>query len=95
LVTGVVATSKEAEAFKGVNVAILIGGFPRKEGMKRKDLIAKNVPIYKYQASALQQHAAPNCKVEQQNSTVTHIAELSKYKLTLTRRDSIAGSGGG
>jgi malate dehydrogenase len=79
LVTGVVATSKEAEAFKGVDVAILIGGLPRKEGMKRKDLIAKNVPIYKYQASALQQHAAPNCKVEQQHSTVTHIAELSKY----------------
>ncbi|KAM0925701.1 hypothetical protein ACQ4PT_004028 [Festuca glaucescens] len=63
LLRGVVATSNEAEAFKGVNVAILIGGWPRKEGMKRKDLIAKNVPIYKSQASALQQHAAPNCKV--------------------------------
>uniref|UniRef100_A0ACD5US76 Uncharacterized protein n=1 Tax=Avena sativa TaxID=4498 RepID=A0ACD5US76_AVESA len=46
-----------------LNVAILICGWPRKEGMKRKDLIAKNVPIYKSQASALQQHAAPNCKV--------------------------------
>lgn len=63
LLRGVVATSDEAEAFKGVDVAILIGGWPRKEGMKRKDLIAKNVPIYKSQASALQQHAAPNCKV--------------------------------
>lgn len=31
--------------------------------MERKDLIAKNVSIYKSQASALQQHAAPNCKV--------------------------------
>ncbi|EEC77760.1 hypothetical protein OsI_16901 [Oryza sativa Indica Group] len=63
LLRGVVATSDEAEAFKGVNVAILIGGWPRRDGMERKDLISKNVTIYKSQASALQQHAAPNCKV--------------------------------
>ncbi|KAL5216413.1 hypothetical protein ABZP36_007814 [Zizania latifolia] len=63
LLRGVVATSDEAEAFDGVNVAILIGGSPRREGMERKDLIAKNVPIYKSQAAALQKHAAPNCKV--------------------------------
>jgi malate dehydrogenase len=49
---------------EGVNFAVLIGGWPRKEGMQRKDLIAKNVPIYQSQASALQQHAAPNCKVQ-------------------------------
>ena len=64
VVAGVVATSDEAEAFRGVNFAVLIGGWPRKEGMQRKDLIAKNVPIYQSQASALQQHAAPNCKVQ-------------------------------
>ncbi|PAN39456.1 hypothetical protein PAHAL_7G244100 [Panicum hallii] len=63
LLRGVVATTDEAEAFQGVNFAVLIGGWPRKEGMERKDLIAKNVAIYKSQASALQQHAAPNCKV--------------------------------
>ncbi|XP_066343539.1 malate dehydrogenase, cytoplasmic-like [Miscanthus floridulus] len=63
LLRGVVATSDEAEAFRGVNFAVLIGGWPRKEGMQRKDLIAKNVPIYQSQASALQQHAAPDCKV--------------------------------
>ncbi|XP_006653652.1 malate dehydrogenase, cytoplasmic-like [Oryza brachyantha] len=63
LLRGVVATSDQAEAFKGVNVAVLIGGWPRKDGMERKDLIGKNVAIYKSQASALQQHAAPNCKV--------------------------------
>lgn len=63
LLRGVVATSDEAEAFRGVSFAVLIGGWPRKEGMHRKDLIAKNVSIYQSQASALQQHAAPNCKV--------------------------------
>ncbi|OEL16664.1 Malate dehydrogenase, cytoplasmic [Dichanthelium oligosanthes] len=47
LLRGVVATSDEAEAFQGVNFAVLIGGWPRKEGMERKDLIAKNVAIYR------------------------------------------------
>ncbi|CAL5030691.1 unnamed protein product [Urochloa decumbens] len=63
LLKGVVATSDEAEAFRGVNFAVLIGGWPRKEWMEWIDLIAKNFAIYKSQASALQQHAAPNCKV--------------------------------
>ncbi|KAL6651165.1 hypothetical protein ACP70R_010090 [Stipagrostis hirtigluma subsp. patula] len=63
LLRGIVATTDEAEAFKGVNFAIMIGGWPRLPGMERKDLIEKNVAIYKSQASALQQHAAQNCKV--------------------------------
>jgi len=60
---GVVATTDVAEACKGVNVAVMVGGFPRKEGMERKDVMSKNVSIYKVQASALEQHAAKNCKV--------------------------------
>jgi len=51
------------EACTGVNVAVIVGGFPRKEGMERKDVMSKNVSIYKAQASALEAHAAPNCKV--------------------------------
>lgn len=61
--SGIVATTDVAEACKGVNVAVMVGGFPRKEGMERKDVMSKNVSIYKSQASALEQHAAPNCKV--------------------------------
>jgi len=41
----------------------MVGGFPRKEGMERKDVMSKNVSIYKSQAAALEKHAAPNCKV--------------------------------
>ncbi|XVE76902.1 hypothetical protein DITRI_Ditri13aG0017700 [Diplodiscus trichospermus] len=63
LLKGVVATSDVAEACKGVNIAVMVGGFPRKEGMERKDVMSKNVSIYKAQASALEQHAAPDCKV--------------------------------
>ena len=63
LVTGVVATTDAVEACTGVNVAVMVGGFPRKEGMERKDVMSKNVSIYKSQASALEKYAAPNCKV--------------------------------
>ena len=41
----------------------MVGGFPRKEGMERKDVMSKNVSIYKSQASALESHAATNWKV--------------------------------
>uniref|UniRef100_M1CGF8 Malate dehydrogenase n=1 Tax=Solanum tuberosum TaxID=4113 RepID=M1CGF8_SOLTU len=63
LLKDVVATTDVVEACKGVNVAVMVGGFPRKEGMERKDVMTKNVSIYKAQASALEQHAAPDCKV--------------------------------
>lgn len=60
---GVVATTDVVEACTGVNIAVMVGGFPRKEGMERKDVMSKNVSIYKSQASALENHAAANCKV--------------------------------
>ncbi|KAG2727923.1 hypothetical protein I3760_01G181600 [Carya illinoinensis] len=63
LLKGVVATTDVVEACTGVNIAIMVGGFPRKEGMERKDVMSKNVSIYKSQASALEKHAAANCKV--------------------------------
>jgi hypothetical protein len=36
---------------------------PGQAGMERKDVMSKNVAIYKAQASALEKHAAPGCKV--------------------------------
>ncbi|KAG5240674.1 hypothetical protein OIU76_014155 [Salix suchowensis] len=63
LLKGVVATTDAVEACTGVNVAVMVGGFPRKEGMERKDVMSINVSIYKSQASALEKHAAANCKV--------------------------------
>ncbi|OAY71281.1 malate dehydrogenase-like isoform X4 [Ananas comosus] len=63
LLKGVIATTDLVEACTGVNIAIMLGGFPRKEGMERKEVMSKNVAIYKDQASALEQCAAKNCKV--------------------------------
>lgn len=41
----------------------MVGGFPRKGGMERKDVMAKNVAIYKSQAAALESKAKPDVKV--------------------------------
>ena len=61
-VVGVFTTTDVIEACKGVDIAIMLGGFPRTKG-ERKDLISKNIGIYKAQALALEQHADSNCKV--------------------------------
>ncbi|CAH2069715.1 unnamed protein product [Thlaspi arvense] len=63
LLQGVIATTNADEACKDVNIAILIGGFARKEGMERKDVMSKNAVIYKAQASALERYASDDCKV--------------------------------
>lgn len=60
---GIIATSDVVEACKGVNIAIMVAGVPCKEGMQRKDVLPMNVSIFKSHGSALDQHAAPNCKV--------------------------------
>jgi hypothetical protein len=46
-----------------VEVAVMVGGFPRKAGMERKDVMAKNVSIYATQARALEQYASRDVKV--------------------------------
>lgn len=63
LVHGVVATVDVAEGFKGIDFAILLGGFPRLQGMNRADLLLKNKDIFFGQGEALAKHASPTCKV--------------------------------
>lgn len=62
LVAGVVATSELEAAFKDADYAVFLGSFPRKQGMERKDLLEKNVGIFKGQGAALQQFAKSTCK---------------------------------
>jgi malate dehydrogenase len=57
LLKGVVATSDPREAFTGVHVAVLVGAFPRKAGMQRRDLLAKNAAIFKTQGKAINDYA--------------------------------------
>eukprot|EP00879_Flechtneria_rotunda_P018318 GHRR01019215.1.p1 GENE.GHRR01019215.1~~GHRR01019215.1.p1 ORF type:complete len:150 (+),score=49.00 GHRR01019215.1:692-1141(+) len=41
----------------------MVGGFPRKAGMERKDVMSKNVSIYASQAAALEKHASKDVKI--------------------------------
>ena len=58
LLAGIVTSVDASEASKGVDYAIMVGGFPRKAGMERKDVMSKNVAIYQSQAAALEKHAS-------------------------------------
>jgi malate dehydrogenase len=63
LLKSVVATTKEEEAFKDLDAALLVGAMPRKEGMERKDLLRANVKIFKSQGAALEKFAKKTVKV--------------------------------
>ncbi|KAL9649767.1 hypothetical protein ABK040_009582 [Willaertia magna] len=63
LVENVVATADTKEAFTDIDVCIMVGAFPRREGMERKDLLEKNASIFKVQGQALDQYAKKTVKV--------------------------------
>lgn len=59
-----IVSTNEAEAFKDVDVAILIAGYPPKSGMKRTHIIDRNVEMYKRHGQALAELASKKVKVE-------------------------------
>jgi malate dehydrogenase len=63
LLKGVMITDKPEEALKDVDVAVFLGGFPRKQGMERKDLIGMNCAIFSEQGKALEKVASKSCKI--------------------------------
>ncbi|KAM9584954.1 malate dehydrogenase, cytoplasmic [Trichechus inunguis] len=63
LLKDIIATDKEEIAFKDLDVAILVGSMPRREGMERKDLLKANVKIFKSQGAALDKYAKKSVKV--------------------------------
>jgi malate dehydrogenase len=52
-----------AQAFDGVNVALLVGARPRTKGMERADLLEANGAIFKPQGAALNANAADDVRV--------------------------------
>jgi len=59
----IVGTSDPAVSFNNIDVAILVGAMPRKEGMERKDLLKANAKIFEVQGKALDKHAKKSVKV--------------------------------
>lgn len=82
--------------FKDLDLGVFVGGFPRKEGMERKDLLRINGDIFKIQGAALNESAKPDCKVlvvanpANTNCLIlsTHAPNIPKKNFTcLTRLD--------
>ena len=59
LLQDVVLTDDPNKAFKDVSWALLVGSFPRKQGMERKELLGINGKIFVGQGKALAARAAP------------------------------------
>ena len=58
-----VLTDDPHRAFDGVNWALLVGSFPRKAGMERKDLLGINGKIFVGQGQALAAKAAQDVRI--------------------------------
>jgi len=59
----VIATDDPNKAFKDCNWALLVGSFPRKQGMERKELLGINGKIFVGQGQALAANAAKDVRV--------------------------------
>ncbi|MBV9126146.1 MAG: malate dehydrogenase [Planctomycetes bacterium] len=59
----VVLTDDPNKAFQGCHWALLVGSFPRKQGMERKDLLGINGKIFVGQGKALAAQAASDVRI--------------------------------
>ena len=63
LLSEVVCTDDADVAFGDIDVALLVGAMPRKQGMERSDLLSANGGIFKPQGEALSRSAKRDVKV--------------------------------
>ncbi len=96
LLAGVDIHDDPAQAFDGVNVALLIGARPRSKGMERADLLEANGAIFKPQGQALNAGAADDVRIlvvgnpANTNSLIarTHAPDIPAERFTaMTRLD--------
>uniref|UniRef100_T1GRD3 Malate dehydrogenase n=1 Tax=Megaselia scalaris TaxID=36166 RepID=T1GRD3_MEGSC len=88
LVKKIVPTSDLSVAFKDIKAAFLIGSVPRGKGMERKDLLAKNVKIFKEQGEALDKHANKEVRVlVVGNPANTNAWVCSEYAPSIARKN--------
>lgn len=74
--------------FKDIDVGVFIGGFPRKPGMERKDLLQTNGKIFKAQGEALNEVASNDVKcVVVANPANTNCLLLSNYAPNIDKRN--------
>lgn len=91
LVYGVVATSDVEKAFAGADCAVLLGAFPRKQGMERKDLMEKNIGIFRTMGEAVERNASKDIKVlVVGNPANTNALVMSHYAPKVPKRNFTA-----
>src|SRR5438128_9511369 len=59
----IIVTDDPNRAFKDCNWGVFVGGFPRKQGMERKDLLSRNGEIFVGQGKALAANAAKDVRI--------------------------------
>ena len=65
---------------KDIDIAVMVGGFPRKAGMERKDVMSKNVSIYQSQAAAIEKYASKDVKVMTLQPRASRAVRLAQKK---------------
>ncbi|KAL7057258.1 hypothetical protein AAHC03_019031 [Spirometra sp. Aus1] len=84
----VIATTDVKTAFTDIDVALMVGAMPRKEGMERKDLLATNVSIFKVQGEALDKYAKKTVKVlVVGNPANTNALMMSKFAPSIPKEN--------
>ena len=88
LLVSTLATADPKIAFKDADLIVFFGGFPRKEGMERKELIGKNINIFKVQGEALNEvgKSTTRCVVIA-NPANTNCFALSTYASKIPREN--------
>ena len=81
LLTDVKYSADPKEMFKDIDIGIFVGGFPRKKGMERRDLIGKNSNIFKEQGEALNEVAKPTSNLLYKSSEMPCCCQSSQYEL--------------
>ena len=88
LLNAVICTTDVDVAFADVDYAIILGGFPRRPGMDRKDLIEKNVSIMIEQGMAIDKFAKKTCKIlVTSNPANTNCLTLMKYASSIPAKN--------
>lgn len=52
-------TADDASGFQNADYAILLGAFPKHEGLDKRDVMEKNVTIFRTMGRALEKHVKP------------------------------------
>eukprot|EP00928_Gymnodinium_smaydae_P078585 TRINITY_DN62708_c0_g1_i1.p1 TRINITY_DN62708_c0_g1~~TRINITY_DN62708_c0_g1_i1.p1 ORF type:complete len:394 (-),score=72.92 TRINITY_DN62708_c0_g1_i1:143-1231(-) len=63
LLVEAIMSTDERIAFKDADYAILLGSFPRMEGREDREIMEKNVTIFRTMGRAIEKYAARDCKV--------------------------------